>query len=115
MGEIAARLADLVVVTSDNPRSESPEAIVSEIELGVRRQVAAVDRDAVLASAERGYLICIDRRHAIATAVGAARSGDTVLIAGKGHEKVQIIGQRREPFDDVAEAEIALHLRGASA
>jgi UDP-N-acetylmuramoyl-L-alanyl-D-glutamate--2,6-diaminopimelate ligase len=115
MGEIAARLSDLVVVTSDNPRGESPDAIIAEIELGVQRQATAVASEAALSSAARGYLICTDRRRAIASAVAAARPGDSVLIAGKGHEKVQVIGGRREPFDDVAEAESALRARGASA
>jgi UDP-N-acetylmuramoyl-L-alanyl-D-glutamate--2,6-diaminopimelate ligase len=115
MGEIAARLSDLVVVTSDNPRSESPAAIAAEIELGVQRERAAVLSEAALANAARGYLLCPDRHHAIATAVMAAKPGDTVLIAGKGHEKVQVIGQRREPFDDVAEAKNALRVRGESA
>ena len=88
MGEIAARLADQSVVTSDNPRSEDPEAIIAEIVAGVpgeRRASVAVEPD---------------RRAAIGLALGAARAGDVVVIAGKGHEQGQIIGDRRLPFDD---------------
>jgi UDP-N-acetylmuramoyl-L-alanyl-D-glutamate--2,6-diaminopimelate ligase len=96
MGEIAARLADLVFVTSDNPRSEEPEAIIAEIMAGVG--------DA------RGHVSEIaDRREAIAAAVAAARSGDVVVIAGKGHEQGQeLAGGRKIPFDDVTVAREAL-------
>lgn len=113
MGEIAARFADLVLVTSDNPRSESPDAIVAEIELGVNRTGLPALNEAQLAGSDRGYVRCIDRRRAIELAVAAARAGDTLLIAGKGHEKVQVIGSRREAFDDVAEARAALSAREA--
>jgi UDP-N-acetylmuramoyl-L-alanyl-D-glutamate--2,6-diaminopimelate ligase len=88
MGEIAAGLADRSYVTSDNPRSEDPGAIIAEIVAGVpgaRRAVVDVEPD---------------RRAAIALALGAARPGDVVVIAGKGHERGQIIGSRRLPFDD---------------
>jgi len=86
MGAIASELADLCVVTSDNPRDESPEAIIEEILQGVRR------RDRVLVEP--------DRRKAIALAVNHAQPGDMVVIAGKGHETVQIVRDRRIPFDD---------------
>jgi UDP-N-acetylmuramoyl-L-alanyl-D-glutamate--2,6-diaminopimelate ligase len=95
MGEIAARLADVSVVTSDNPRSEDPEAILDEILAGVPAG-AAVEREA-------------DRRAAIARAVGLAEPGDVVVIAGKGHEHGQEFADgRKEPFDDVAVAREAL-------
>jgi UDP-N-acetylmuramoyl-L-alanyl-D-glutamate--2,6-diaminopimelate ligase len=90
MGAIGARLADHVWVTSDNPRSESPEAIIDEIVAGVRRAGADEARFARQA----------DRRAAIAAALGWARPGDTVVIAGKGHEAYQIVGTAVLPFDD---------------
>jgi UDP-N-acetylmuramoyl-L-alanyl-D-glutamate--2,6-diaminopimelate ligase len=90
MGEIAARLADRVWVTSDNPRSERPAAIIDEILVGVRR--ATGDPGRVLAEP--------DRRAAIAQALGWARHGDTVVIAGKGHEPYQLIGADVLAFDD---------------
>ena len=86
MGAVAARLADAVWVTSDNPRSEDPAAIVAEIVVGAG--------DARELHAE------VDRREAIAAALAAARPGDAVLIAGKGHETTQTIGDRVLPFDD---------------
>jgi UDP-N-acetylmuramoyl-L-alanyl-D-glutamate--2,6-diaminopimelate ligase len=96
MGEIAARLADVVIVTSDNPRSEPPEAIIDEIFSGIPSGAFHVERDA-------------DRRAAIARAVELAEPGDVVVIAGKGHEQGQeLAGGRKEPFDDVAVAREAL-------
>ncbi len=93
MGEIAARLADRVWVTSDNPRSESPEAIIEEILAGVRR-----------AGGQARAAREVDRRRAIAEALDWAQPGDTVLIAGKGHETYQIVGEQVLPFDDRAVA-----------
>jgi UDP-N-acetylmuramoyl-L-alanyl-D-glutamate--2,6-diaminopimelate ligase len=94
MGEIAARLADVAIVTSDNPRSEDPAAIVEEVAAGARG--AHVERE-------------VDRRAAIGRAVALARPGDVVVIAGKGHEQGQeFAGGRKEPFDDVAVAREAL-------
>ena len=90
MGEIAARAGDMVWVTSDNPRSERPEAILDEIVVGVRRAAPGTDRYATLP----------DRAAAIRAALGWARRGDTVVIAGKGHETYQIIGTSVLPFDD---------------
>jgi UDP-N-acetylmuramoyl-L-alanyl-D-glutamate--2,6-diaminopimelate ligase len=90
MGGIAARLADRVWITSDNPRSERPEAIVDEIVAGVR----AAGADATRSVAQP------DRRAAIRAALDWAQSGDTVVIAGKGHEAYQIVGSEVLPFDD---------------
>ena len=87
MGGVAARLADLSVITSDNPRSEDPLAIIAEIETGARETGGA-------------YLVEHDRRAAIRLAVGEARAGDVVVIAGKGHETYQEFVNRRVPFDD---------------
>jgi UDP-N-acetylmuramoyl-L-alanyl-D-glutamate--2,6-diaminopimelate ligase len=95
MGEIAARAADVVVITSDNPRSESAASILAAIEEGVREGGGAP-----LGVSDRGYEVIEDRAEAIARAIDLAGEGDTVLIAGKGHETVQIIGDARLPFDD---------------
>src|SRR5438128_1523328 len=89
---VAARYRDVVVVTSDDPRTEDPDAILGEILPGV---------EAGLREAGRGrYLIHADRRAAIAEAIRLAQSGDLVLIAGKGHEDYQVIGKEKHPFDD---------------
>jgi UDP-N-acetylmuramoyl-L-alanyl-D-glutamate--2,6-diaminopimelate ligase len=96
MGEVAARLADVAIVTSDNPRSEDPDAIIDEILAGVPAGSAGVER-------------IVDRRAAIERAVGLAERGDVVVIAGKGHERGQeFAGGRKEPFDDVVVAREAL-------
>ena len=95
MGEIGARLADVAIVTSDNPRSEDPAAIVEQVLAG------AADRSGVEAE--------IDRRAAIQRAVELASPGDVIVIAGKGHEQGQEFeGGRKEPFDDVTVAREAL-------
>ena len=90
MGEIAARLADHAWITSDNPRSEDPEAIVAEVAAGAARVRPVGNHCARVA----------DREAAIRAALGWARSGDTVVIAGKGHETYQIVGSQVLPFDD---------------
>jgi len=89
MGAVAARLSDYTVLTSDNPRSEEPKAILAEIEAGV----------APLTGKER-YSVIPDRREAIGFALKMAEPQDTVLIAGKGHETYQLVGDRVLPFDD---------------
>jgi UDP-N-acetylmuramoyl-L-alanyl-D-glutamate--2,6-diaminopimelate ligase len=100
MGEIAARMADEVVVTSDNPRNEDPDAIIAEILAGIARDSVRVQPD---------------RRAAIELAVSLAREGDVVLIAGKGHEQGQeLAGGVKIPFDDVAVAREALRARVAA-
>jgi UDP-N-acetylmuramoyl-L-alanyl-D-glutamate--2,6-diaminopimelate ligase len=106
MAEAVARHADRIVATSDNPRTEDPEQILDDVEggLGERKRVDPGDFEA----ADRGYLRVVDRREAIAIAIRAARAGDTVVIAGKGHEDYQIIGRERFPFSDTAEALRAL-------
>jgi UDP-N-acetylmuramoyl-L-alanyl-D-glutamate--2,6-diaminopimelate ligase len=100
MGAVAGRLSDLIVVTSDNPRSEDPLKIIEEIQRGL---TVDTRRD----TAQR-MLTYVDRREAIGKAIELARPGDVVLIAGKGHEKYQIIGRDVRPFDDVAVARDAL-------
>ena len=106
MGEIAARLADVVLVTSDNPRSEEPEQIIAEIMQGVARVRGEDGRPPARA--------ITDRREAIDEAISAARTGDVVVIAGKGHEQGQEFADgHKEPFDDVTVAGEALRARGA--
>jgi UDP-N-acetylmuramoyl-L-alanyl-D-glutamate--2,6-diaminopimelate ligase len=100
MGEVSTRLADLTIVTSDNPRSEEPQSIIAEIEVGARRGGGR-------------YVIEPDRRAAIRTALAEARPADVVVIAGKGHETGQEFRGRTVPFDDrvVASEELAALLR----
>lgn len=99
MGAVAGRLADYVIVTSDNPRSENPADICEEIAAAIRK--TAIDSSC--------WEVIIDRRTAIAKAVDLAQPGDTVIIAGKGHETYQEIKGVREHFDDREEAYRALH------
>ena len=108
MGEAAARAADLVVVTSDNPRTEPPGAIIDEIVPGVERAGMRRLTPEGLRGGERGFAVEPDRRAAIALAVELAREGDAVLLAGKGHEDYQIVGKERLPFSDRDEARRAL-------
>jgi UDP-N-acetylmuramoyl-L-alanyl-D-glutamate--2,6-diaminopimelate ligase len=99
MGEIASRLADFTVITSDNPRSEDPGEIIAEIARGI--------------PASRGnYSVCPEREAAIREAVSLAAGGDIVLIAGKGHEEKQIFADREVPFSDRRAAEAALAEKG---
>jgi UDP-N-acetylmuramoyl-L-alanyl-D-glutamate--2,6-diaminopimelate ligase len=102
MGEAAGRLADVAIVTNDNPRSEDPRAIADAILPG-------------LAGTRAEVIVELDRRKAIERAVLDARPGDRVLVAGKGHEPYQIIGGVTSPFDDRDEARRALALRRAGA
>jgi len=104
MGRVAAELADLAVLTSDNPRSEEPGEILRQVEAGVRETPQPARR-------LRDYRIVEDRRAAITWAIGAAEPGDAVVIAGKGHEDYQIIGTMRHPFDDRVIAREALQQR----
>ena len=102
MGMVAARLSDVVVITSDNPRSEDPARIIDEVNLGAQPEMR-----------QRGteVIAIVDRRDAILHAVAEAEAGDVVLIAGKGHEKYQEAGGVTLPFDDVAVAREALEAR----
>jgi UDP-N-acetylmuramyl-tripeptide synthetase len=106
MGAIAARLSELAIVTSDNPRTEDPQAIIAEILPGVREQgLIRVDADQLgSVSAGKAFAAEPNRRRAIEAGIRAARPGDTVLIAGKGHETYQVIGRRTIHFDDREEA-----------
>ncbi len=112
MGAVAGRLSDLAVLTSDNPRTEEPEAILSDIEAGLAAHHGCdkFDPDELFNQGfdRPGYAVEPDRRRAILLGLTAARRGDTVLIAGKGHETYQIIGRRTVSFDDRVEAGKAL-------
>jgi UDP-N-acetylmuramoyl-L-alanyl-D-glutamate--2,6-diaminopimelate ligase len=113
MGAVAGRLSDLVVVTSDNPRSEDPARIAEEV---MRGMPAARDRVVQAAGAPRTVfgpdaVTILDRREAIEHAVQSARPGDLVIVAGKGHEKTQVIGDRVLQSDDVELARAALTRR----
>ncbi len=102
MGRIAARLGALAVITSDNPRSEPPMEIIEQIRQGAKTEAGRVYSPDELAGGfrEDGYVVEPDREKAIRLGIRAARPGDAVLIAGKGHENYQIIGDRTLPFDD---------------
>lgn len=108
MGEIAGRRSDVVILTSDNPRTEDPLGILTEIEPGIERAGAQRLGAEALANGGSGYVREPDRRRAIALALEVARAGDVVLVAGKGHEDYQIIGTERLPFDDRAELRAVL-------
>jgi len=101
MGHVAAEHADLVLITSDNPRTEDPMEIIRAIETGVRA-----------APRQGAYDIIEDRAQAIHKAIALARAGDVVVIAGKGHETYQILGAQRYPFDDRQVAREALRALG---
>jgi UDP-N-acetylmuramoyl-L-alanyl-D-glutamate--2,6-diaminopimelate ligase len=104
MGAVASRLSDVLVLSSDNPRSEPPEAILEEIQRGIP------------AARARDTLVIPDRREAIARALEMAGPGDVVVIAGKGHESVQVLRDRSVPFDDRQVArEILTRRNGAQA
>jgi len=111
MGAIAARLADVVVVTDDNPRTEDPDAIISQILSGIEPVLGmAKDGDWLLQHdhIDRGHLVIRDRRDAIEQTIRAAGTEDIVVIAGKGHETYQLTLQGKRFFDDRREAENAL-------
>ncbi|HOC16725.1 MAG TPA: UDP-N-acetylmuramoyl-L-alanyl-D-glutamate--2,6-diaminopimelate ligase [Vicinamibacterales bacterium] len=117
MGAVAARLSDFVIVTSDNPRSEDPQQIIDEIKRGIvvppeRWRPSAPNAPQKYAPPRATpHLAIVDRRLAIERAVEMAKPDDVVLLAGKGHEKYQVIGDRELPFDDVAVAREALARR----
>jgi len=110
MGEISGRLSDLTVITSDNPRTEPPLEIIAEILPGIKKIVAREfsPMDPAAGFQQKGFVTEPDRKNAIRIAIRASLPGDTVLIAGKGNETHQIIGDNTVPFDDRKEAEAAL-------
>jgi UDP-N-acetylmuramoyl-L-alanyl-D-glutamate--2,6-diaminopimelate ligase len=110
MGAVAGRLSDYVYLTSDNPRSEPPDRIIEEIVRGLAPQA----EPGAPVRPGTPYTVDVDRRKAIELAIRTARAGDLVMIAGKGHEKYQIIGDRTLPFDDVDISRAALAQRRAA-
>jgi UDP-N-acetylmuramoyl-L-alanyl-D-glutamate--2,6-diaminopimelate ligase len=102
MGEAAGSLSDVVILTSDNPRTEDPEKILSEVEIGIQ-------------ATGKPYRKIADRREAIHQAISEAASDDLVLIAGKGHEDYQILGREVFHFDDKEVAREALAEKGLPA
>jgi UDP-N-acetylmuramoyl-L-alanyl-D-glutamate--2,6-diaminopimelate ligase len=99
MGEVAGRLSDVVVLSSDNPRNEDPLCIINDALVGLQRTSATA-------------LVEPDRQRAIELAMDQARAGDIVLLAGKGHETVQVLKEGSIPFDDREMARRALRARG---
>ena len=100
MGEVAAKQADILIITSDNPRSEDPEEILDQIEEGVKGSSLPLLAPEELAWARKGYFREADRRKAIELALEIGKPGDMIFIGGKGHETYQIIGETRHSFDD---------------
>jgi UDP-N-acetylmuramoyl-L-alanyl-D-glutamate--2,6-diaminopimelate ligase len=101
MGEAAGRLSDVVVLTSDNPRTEDPHQILAEAEPGlVRAGIPKSDDPTAIRTLKRGYVVMVDRREAIRATLAGALPGDVLVIAGKGHEDYQIIGTTKSHFDD---------------
>ena len=87
MGEVSGRVADYTIITSDNPRTESPEEIVKDIEVGIKKT--------------KGQYTCIvDRKEAIEAAIKMATKSDIIVLAGKGHEPYQEINHEKYPFDE---------------
>jgi UDP-N-acetylmuramoyl-L-alanyl-D-glutamate--2,6-diaminopimelate ligase len=115
MGRAALRGSDLVIVTSDNPRSEDPLAIIGEIESGMAGFGTRLERPEDASGAGgTPYLVIPDREAAIRSAIAIAGPGDVVVLAGKGHEDYQIIGSSKLHFDDREQARRAMELRGAA-
>jgi UDP-N-acetylmuramoyl-L-alanyl-D-glutamate--2,6-diaminopimelate ligase len=121
MGAVAARLSDLVIITSDNPRTEDPAEIVEEVKRGIAgpadRSRPGDSREAPKYSAPpvTPHLGIVDRRAAIDRAIAMAKPDDVVVLAGKGHEKYQVIGDKELPFDDSEVARAALARRRGKA
>ena len=116
MGAVAARLSDLVILTSDNPRSEDPSAIIEDIKRGLvpPERPTRHAGQAVAAVQTTPWLAIVDREEAITRAIVEAQPGDLVIVAGKGHESTQTIGNRVLPFEDGKVARHALRRRGGA-
>ena len=112
MGKVATNYSDLTILTSDNPRSEDPLSIIRDIEVGINSQSIpeGSSEDLSRGMTGRGYVVIPDRREAIGAAIRSARPSDIVLIAGKGHEDYQIIGEKRLFFYDRAVAKEFLRI-----
>ncbi|MFH1623960.1 MAG: cyanophycin synthetase, partial [Pseudomonadota bacterium] len=114
MGAVSGKYSDLSIITSDNPRTEDPYAIIAEIEKGIKelriREYSANDLTGDFC--QKGYVTVVDRLRAIKLAIRVVGPKDTVLIAGKGHEDYQIVGSRKIRFDDRQEARNAVAEKG---
>jgi UDP-N-acetylmuramoyl-L-alanyl-D-glutamate--2,6-diaminopimelate ligase len=110
MAQAVARWSDRIVVTNDNPRTEDPVQILADVEGGFEK-LRRIETDA-LDDANGAYAVVADRRAAIGAAIGIARAGDMVVLAGKGHEDYQLVGRERLPFSDGDEARRALATGG---
>jgi len=109
MAQAVASLSDRVIATSDNPRTEDPERILEDVAEGLSALRHVEPRE--LRDTNRSYTSLLDRREAIELAIEIAGPGDTVILAGKGHEDYQIVGRTKLPFDDREEALRALQRR----
>ncbi|MBZ4410264.1 UDP-N-acetylmuramoyl-L-alanyl-D-glutamate--2,6-diaminopimelate ligase [Myxococcus sp. MISCRS1] len=114
MGQVAAEAADVAVITSDNPRTEDPDDIIAQVTPGLEKAGLRRISAAKVKSGEKGYLVEADRRAAIEQAIGLATGEDVVLIAGKGHETYQQVGQEKHKFDDRQVAATVLAARKPS-
>ncbi|MDY6852382.1 MAG: cyanophycin synthetase, partial [Thermodesulfobacteriota bacterium] len=116
MGRAAGRVADLAIVTSDNPRTEDPLAIIGQIEPGlISLGRTKLEPERINGSFQPGsYVVAPDRRSAIRLGVGLLGPGDILVVAGKGHEDYQILGREKIHFDDREEAGAALKMEGKS-
>ena len=116
MAEVAGRHSDLTIITSDNPRTEAPAAIIAEVRTGILplglREYRGNDLAMDVAPGEKGFVTVENRREAIRMAVNLSRPGDIILLAGKGHEDYQIIGSTKHHFDDREEAAAAFRGEG---
>ena len=113
MGAAAVAGSDMVIVTSDNPRTEEPLAIIADIERGMSRGQRVALPGGAAGSAGTPYAVIPDRAAAIDAAIGIAEAGDVVVLAGKGHENYQVLGERTVHFDDREQARAALRCRAA--
>ncbi|PLX80760.1 MAG: UDP-N-acetylmuramoyl-L-alanyl-D-glutamate--2,6-diaminopimelate ligase [Desulfuromonas sp.] len=111
MGEAAARYSDQVIVTSDNPRTEDPQAILQDILPGLTPHLPELTRAQMKEGGGRGFTVIPDRREALTFAVSLLREGDALLAAGKGHEDYQVVGREKQHFDDREELKKAVERR----
>lgn len=116
MGEAVGKRAEVAIVTSDNPRTEDPASIAKPVEEGVRsaKRLERASFDEI-ANGKSGYVVELDRLRAIEATILAAKAGDVVLVAGKGHEDYQVIGTEKRTFDDRVESKRALERRREAA
>ena len=104
MGKVAAKYSDWIIITSDNPRNEDPQMIIKDILRGIKQTgIKQIEPKHSLMLNEKGFSVIVDRKEAIKTALRYARRGDTLIFAGKGHERYQDIKGKKIPFDESQE------------